>query len=86
MKVTEQIDAIEASAVNPYKLLALPRIVACIPCCLYCPSRRLLRPWQLVGFPDSGGAALVTQFINSGFSGAEFSDLLPPRSRPLCLA
>src|SRR6202167_2478246 len=30
MKVTEQIDAIEASAVNPYKLLAVTRIIACI--------------------------------------------------------
>ena len=30
MKVTEQIDAIEASAVNPYKLLAVTRILACI--------------------------------------------------------
>src|SRR5208337_4260500 len=27
MKVTEQIDAIEASAVNPYRLLAVPRIL-----------------------------------------------------------
>ena len=30
MKVTEQIDAIEASAVNPYRLLAATRIMACI--------------------------------------------------------
>src|SRR3984885_10042039 len=30
MKVTEQIDAIEASGVNAYKLLAFTRIVACI--------------------------------------------------------
>jgi len=30
MKVTEQIDAIEASAINPYRLLAAPRILACI--------------------------------------------------------
>src|SRR5579862_9016456 len=30
MKVTEQIDAIEASAVNPYKLLVVTRILACI--------------------------------------------------------
>src|ERR1700730_1221850 len=30
MKVTEQIDAIEASGVNPYKFLAFTRIVACI--------------------------------------------------------
>ena len=29
MKVTEQIDAIEASAVNPYRLLAATRILAC---------------------------------------------------------
>jgi phospholipid/cholesterol/gamma-HCH transport system permease protein len=30
MKVTEQIDAIEASGVNPYKLLAFTRILACM--------------------------------------------------------
>src|SRR5579872_4758552 len=30
MRVTEQIDAMEASAVNPYKLLAATRILACI--------------------------------------------------------
>src|SRR5882672_8360828 len=30
MKVTEQIDAMEASAVNPYKFLAATRILACI--------------------------------------------------------
>jgi len=30
MKVTEQIDAMEASAVNPFRLLAATRIVACI--------------------------------------------------------
>ncbi len=30
MKVTEQIDAIEASAVNPFRLLAATRILACI--------------------------------------------------------
>src|SRR6202165_5957830 len=29
MKVTEQIDAIEASAVNPYKFLAGTRVLAC---------------------------------------------------------
>src|SRR5206468_951673 len=30
MKVTEQIDAIEASAVNPYKYLVATRVLACI--------------------------------------------------------
>src|SRR5213078_617215 len=29
MKVTEQIDAIEASAVNPYKFLVVTRVLAC---------------------------------------------------------
>src|SRR6202012_4291742 len=30
MKVTEQIDAIEVSAVNPYKYLVATRVLACI--------------------------------------------------------
>src|SRR5262249_46214239 len=30
MKVTEQIDAIEAGAVNPYKLLVATRVLACV--------------------------------------------------------
>src|SRR5207249_5402168 len=30
MKVTEQIDALEASAVDPYKLLVVTRVLACI--------------------------------------------------------
>ena len=30
MKVTEQIDAMEASAVNPYKYLAATRVWACV--------------------------------------------------------
>ena len=33
MKVTEQIDAMEASAVNPYKFLGATRVLACIRCC-----------------------------------------------------
>src|SRR5271163_3958007 len=79
MKVTEQIDAVEASAVNPYKLLAAPRIVACI----------LMLPLLTLAGDACGlfmgwvAQALVEplslhQFINSGFNGASFSDLLPP--------
>ena len=79
MKVTEQIDAIEASAVNPYKLLAATRILACI---LMLPLLTLAADFcalatgwvsQTLVEPLS-----LRQFINSGFSGAEFSDLLPP--------
>jgi len=79
MKVTEQIDAIEASAVNPYRLLAAPRILACI---------LMLALLTLAG--DFCGLvmgwvaqALVEplsfhQFISSGFKGAGFNDFLPP--------
>jgi len=79
MKVTEQIDAIEASAVNPYRLLAATRILACI----------LMLPLLTLAGDACGlfmgwvAQALVEplslhQFINSGFNGASFNDLLPP--------
>ena len=79
MKVTEQIDAIEASAVNPYRLLAATRILACI---LMLPLLTLAADacgvfmgWvtQALSEPLS-----LHQFINSGFKGADFNDLLPP--------
>ena len=79
MKVSEQIDAIEASAVNPYRLLAMTRILACI----------LMLPLLTVAADGSGllagwsAQALVEplsfhQFISSGFSGATFNAFLPP--------
>ena len=79
MKVTEQIDAIEASAINPYRLLAATRILACIV---------MLPLLTLVA--DACGVALgwLTQslshptalrhFIEVGFRGATLSDFLPP--------
>jgi phospholipid/cholesterol/gamma-HCH transport system permease protein len=79
MKVSEQIDAIEASAVNPYRLLAATRIVACI----------LMLPLLTIAADASGllagwyAQSLVEplsfhQFIESGFHGATFSAFLPP--------
>jgi phospholipid/cholesterol/gamma-HCH transport system permease protein len=79
MKVTEQIDAIEASAVNPYRLLAATRILACV----------LMLPLLTLAADLSGlfmgwvTQALVEplslhQFINSGFKSATFNDFLPP--------
>jgi phospholipid/cholesterol/gamma-HCH transport system permease protein len=79
MKVTEQIDAMEASAVNPYRLLAATRIVACI----------LMLPLLTVAADACGifmgwlAQTLVApislhQFIESGFRGATLSDFLPP--------
>jgi phospholipid/cholesterol/gamma-HCH transport system permease protein len=79
MKVTEQIDAIEASAVNPYRLLAATRVLACI----------LMMPLLTLAADASGvvmgwvAQAVVEplslhQFISSGFKGAGFNDFLPP--------
>jgi phospholipid/cholesterol/gamma-HCH transport system permease protein len=79
MKVTEQIDAIEASAINPYRLLAATRILACI----------LMLPLLTVAADACGvlmgwvAQTLVQpisfhQFIDAGFHGATLKDFLPP--------
>jgi phospholipid/cholesterol/gamma-HCH transport system permease protein len=79
MKVTEQIDAIEASAINPYRLLAATRVLACI---LMLPLLTIaadacgvLMGWlaQTLVEPVS-----LQQFINIGFRGSTLHDLLPP--------
>ncbi len=79
MKVTEQIDAIEASAVNPYRLLAAPRILACI---LMLPLLTLAADFcgLLMGWVTQAMVEPVSlhQFINAGFNGADFNDFLPP--------
>lgn len=79
MKVTEQIDAIEASAVNPYRLLAATRIIACI---IMMPLLTLAADvcGILMGWVSQTLVAPVSlhQFINTGFKGAGFSDFLPP--------
>lgn len=79
MKVTEQIDAIEASAVDPYKLLAATRISACI---VALPLLTLVASFCGV-FMGWVAATLIepislARFINIGFKGAGFKDLLPP--------
>jgi phospholipid/cholesterol/gamma-HCH transport system permease protein len=79
MKVTEQIDAIEASAVNPYNFLVTPRILACI---LVLPLLTLaadfcavLMAWvaDTLAEPIS-----LQQFIHGGFGYFRFADLLAP--------
>jgi phospholipid/cholesterol/gamma-HCH transport system permease protein len=78
MKVTEQIDAIEASAINPYRLLVATRILACI----------LMLPLLTVAADACGlitgwfAQSLVEhlsfhQFIENGFNGATFNAFLP---------
>jgi phospholipid/cholesterol/gamma-HCH transport system permease protein len=79
MKVTEQIDAVEASAINPYRLLAATRILACILMLplltLAADASGLLMGWlaQAMVEPLS-----FHQFIASGFKGSKLSDFLPP--------
>jgi phospholipid/cholesterol/gamma-HCH transport system permease protein len=79
MKVTEQIDAIEASAINPYRLLAATRILACIlmlPLLTFAADAcGLFTGWfaQSLVEPLS-----FHQFIESGFHGATFNAFLPP--------
>ena len=82
MKVTEQIDAIEASGVNPYKLLAFTRILACIlmlplltlaaDCCGVCVG------WIADTLADP---ISFQKFLSSGLHGTTFSDFLAPTFR-----
>ncbi len=79
MKVTEQIDAMEASAVDPYKFLVATRVVACI---LMLPLLTLASDFcgifmrwiaNMLAEPIS-----LRLFLESGFKNALFSDFIPP--------
>ena len=82
MKVTEQIDAIEASAVNPYKLLVFTRVLACI---VVLPLLTLVADfcgvaagWVTVTLAEPISLHL---FLDRGLSGVKFSDFLAPTFR-----
>jgi phospholipid/cholesterol/gamma-HCH transport system permease protein len=79
MKVTEQIDAMEASAVNPYKYLAVTRILACIVVLplltLAADACGILMGWVANTLTEPISFQL---FINNGMNGVTFSDFLPP--------
>src|SRR5579862_4503101 len=79
MKVTEQIDAMEASAVDPYKFLVATRVLACIA----------MLPLLTVAADFCGVimgwiANTLTEpisfrlFIHNGMKEVAFSDFLPP--------
>jgi phospholipid/cholesterol/gamma-HCH transport system permease protein len=78
MKVTEQIDAIEASAVNPYKFLAATRIIACM---LILPLLTIVADFCgiVAGWLANAMAEPMTfrLFLNYGLAHADFADLLP---------
>ena len=72
MRVTEQIDAIEASAVNPYKLLVFTRVLVCI---VVLPLLTLVTDFSGVfGGVDSGNPGrsdLLPSLLGQGFFGRE---------------
>jgi phospholipid/cholesterol/gamma-HCH transport system permease protein len=82
MKVTEQIDAIEASAVNPHKLLAFTRILACMVVLplltLAADFCGVLGGWIAETLVDP---ISLHRFLIKGFSGVNFSDFLAPTFR-----
>jgi len=78
MKVTEQIDAIEVSAVNPYKFLVATRVLACI---LMLPLLTLVTDFCgiFMGWVTNTLAEPISLrlFLTNGFQNVTFSDFLP---------
>lgn len=78
MRVTEQIDAMEVSSINPVKFLIVPRILAAtlmIPVLtLYADALGILGSWA--GANIKGDVSL-TLFVTQAFSSVEFMDLIP---------
>lgn len=79
MKVTEQIDAMEVSAVNPYHYLAATRVLACalvMPLLtVACDFSGVLMGWTVNNLARPISFSL---FLHRGLSYLTFSDLLPP--------
>jgi phospholipid/cholesterol/gamma-HCH transport system permease protein len=79
MKVTEQIDAMEASAVDPYKYLVATRVLACIAMLplltLAADFCGILMGWLSNTLVEPISLRL---FFNTGTKGIAFSDFLPP--------
>ena len=79
MKVTEQIDAMEASAVNPYRYLVATRVLACI-CMLplltlaadFCG---VMMGWIANTLADPISLRL---FLKDGLNAVDFGDFIPP--------
>jgi phospholipid/cholesterol/gamma-HCH transport system permease protein len=82
MKVTDQIDAMEVSGVNPYRYLAATRILACA---LMLPLLTLVADFSgiVMGWVASTLAEPTSfrLFLNSGLKFVSFNDFLPPTSK-----
>jgi len=79
MKVTEQIDAMEASAVDPYRFLVATRVLACV---LMLPLLTLAADFSglVMGWLANTLADPISfqLFFVSGFKNLLFSDFIPP--------
>jgi phospholipid/cholesterol/gamma-HCH transport system permease protein len=79
MKVTEQIDAMEASAIDPYKFLAATRVAACI---LMLPLLTLAADFcgVLMGWVAATLAQPISLrlFFADGMKDVNFHDFIPP--------
>jgi phospholipid/cholesterol/gamma-HCH transport system permease protein len=84
MKVTEQIDAMEASAVDPFRYLVATRVLACI---LMLPLLTLCADFCAIvtGWIAETIAEPVTfrHFIDNALKGVQFSDFIPPTLKTL---
>jgi phospholipid/cholesterol/gamma-HCH transport system permease protein len=84
MKVTEQIDAMQASAVDPYKYLAATRVLACT---LMLPLLTLVGDFfgVVMGWVADRASEPIslTLFIHDGFRNVGFSDFLPSTLKTL---
>jgi phospholipid/cholesterol/gamma-HCH transport system permease protein len=79
MKVSEQIDAMEASAVDPFRYLVATRVLACV---LMLPLLTLAADFSgiLMGWIANNLTEPVSlrYFLNSGFKDVAFGDFIPP--------
>jgi phospholipid/cholesterol/gamma-HCH transport system permease protein len=79
MKVSEQIDAMEASAVNPYNFLAATRVIACVS---MLPLLTLAADFcgVLMGWVSSTLIEPISLrlFLKTGFKNVDFLDFILP--------
>jgi phospholipid/cholesterol/gamma-HCH transport system permease protein len=82
MRVTEQIDAMEASAVDPYKFLAATRVLACMTMLplltLASNFCGIVMGWVATTLVEPTSLRL---FLHNGFQNAGFEDFLPPLAK-----
>jgi phospholipid/cholesterol/gamma-HCH transport system permease protein len=84
MRVTEQIDAMEASAVDPFRFLVATRVAACILTLplltLFADFCAIVMGWiaEMVAEPIS-----LLNFLENGTKGVGFSDFIPPTLKTL---